>query len=69
MAIGSKGVTRPGETRVFEGEGMPVFERDTKGHLYITFAVSFPKTVTEAQAKALRELLADVEYRPPHDEL
>ena len=21
------------------------------------------------QAKALRELLADVEYRPPHDEL
>lgn len=66
VQIGSKGVTRPGEVRRFTGEGMPVFERGSKGDLVVTFSVAFPKAVSEAQAKQLQAMFAKTTW---HDEL
>lgn len=70
VQIGTAGVTRPGEVRRLEGEGMPVFERSTKGNLYVTFSVAFPASVSESQAAQLRSLFDEAQWqRPAHDEL
>lgn len=67
MEIGTAGVTRPGEVRRLVGEGMQVFERDTKGDLYVTFTVGFPSEVSAEQAAQLRSIFDRTLWW--HDEL
>ncbi|KAK8965694.1 hypothetical protein KSP40_PGU013027 [Platanthera guangdongensis] len=56
--IGMKGITVPKETRRFKGEGMPVYMSLKSGDLYVTFEVSFPKSLTEIQKKKIREIFS-----------
>ncbi|KAM0897336.1 hypothetical protein ACQ4PT_022623 [Festuca glaucescens] len=58
VQIGSKGVTKPKEVRKFKGEGMPLFQSNKKGDLYVTFEVLFPKTLTDDQKAKLKDVLA-----------
>ena len=67
VAVGSPGVTRPGEVRRVEGEGMPVFESTARGDLYVTFSVAFPKEVTPEQAKQLRALFGEAQWHDPSE--
>jgi len=49
LVIKSNQIVKPGDTRVVEGEGMPIRRSDQKGRLYIKFDVVFP---TEEQLSA-----------------
>lgn len=69
VQIGTSGVTRPGEVRWFEGEGMPIFEKTKRGDLWVTFTVAFPRTITEEQRKELRRLFGEDGEWARHDEL
>eukprot|EP00243_Klebsormidium_subtile_P000473 TRINITY_DN107_c0_g2_i1.p1 TRINITY_DN107_c0_g2~~TRINITY_DN107_c0_g2_i1.p1 ORF type:complete len:348 (+),score=92.60 TRINITY_DN107_c0_g2_i1:216-1259(+) len=55
VAVGSKGVTKPGEVRKIKGEGMPAYESNRKGDLYVTFTVAFPPSLTDAQKTVIRD--------------
>ncbi|PAV16459.1 hypothetical protein PNOK_0807900 [Pyrrhoderma noxium] len=64
-------VTRPGDTIILRGEGMPHYKnQDTKGDLYLVFDVEFPDDTwaAEVDKKALEPLLPprkpDLEPRP-----
>eukprot|EP00244_Chara_vulgaris_P014916 TRINITY_DN970_c0_g1_i2.p1 TRINITY_DN970_c0_g1~~TRINITY_DN970_c0_g1_i2.p1 ORF type:complete len:335 (-),score=66.84 TRINITY_DN970_c0_g1_i2:30-1034(-) len=54
VSIGTKGVTKPGEVRKFAKEGMPLYESDKKGALFVKFEIDFPETLTEAQKDVIR---------------
>lgn len=71
VQIGTKGVTRPGEVRWFQGEGMPQFEKTTRGDMWVTFEVAFPREISEDQKAELRRLFGgDAEWqRQQRDEL
>lgn len=67
MEVGvSDEVTRPGQVRWFRGEGMPRHEQPGRGDLWVTYAVSFPKTLTPEQRAKAKEMLQGA---PWHDEL
>lgn len=69
VQIGTSGVTRPGEVRWFEGEGMPIFEKTKRGDLWVTFTVAFPRAITEEQRGELRRLFGEDGEWARHDEL
>ncbi|KAL5203210.1 hypothetical protein ABZP36_014162 [Zizania latifolia] len=53
-----QGVTKPKEVRKFKGEGMPLYQSNKKGDLYVAFEVLFPKTLTDDQKTKLKAILA-----------
>lgn len=56
VKVSATGVTRPGDTAKIANEGMPWFERANKyGDMYIHYTVDFPKVLTEAQKKVVRD--------------
>ncbi|KAF8725942.1 hypothetical protein HU200_020516 [Digitaria exilis] len=57
VEIGTKGITKPKEIRKFKGEGMPLYQSNKKGDLYVTFEVLFPKTLTDDQKAKLKDIL------------
>ncbi|XP_066366509.1 dnaJ protein ERDJ3B-like isoform X2 [Miscanthus floridulus] len=57
VEIGTKGITKPKEIRKFKGEGMPLYQSNKKGDLYVTFEVLFPKTLTDDQKAKLKDVL------------
>ncbi|AQK84387.1 dnaJ protein ERDJ3B [Zea mays] len=57
VEIGTKGITKPKEIRKFKGEGMPLYQSNKKGDLYVTFEVLFPKTLTDEQKGKLKDVL------------
>ncbi|EEE62392.1 dnaJ protein ERDJ3B precursor [Oryza sativa Japonica Group] len=57
VEIGTKGITKPKEVRKFKGEGMPLYQSNKKGDLYVTFEVLFPKTLTDDQKSKLKSIL------------
>uniref|UniRef100_A0A0E0KYP2 J domain-containing protein n=1 Tax=Oryza punctata TaxID=4537 RepID=A0A0E0KYP2_ORYPU len=57
VEIGTKGITKPKEVRKFKGEGMPLYQSNKKGDLYVTFEVLFPKTLTDDQKTKLKGIL------------
>lgn len=56
--IGAKGITKPKEIRKFKGEGMPLHLSSKKGDLYVTFEVSFPRSLTENQKTKIKEIFS-----------
>lgn len=52
-----QGITKPKEVRKFKGEGMPLYQSNKKGDLYVTFEVLFPKTLTDDQKAKLKDVL------------
>ncbi|XP_062208422.1 dnaJ protein ERDJ3B-like [Phragmites australis] len=56
LEIGAKGVTKPNEVRRFKGEGMPLYQSNKRGDLYIKFEVTFPKTLTDDQKAKLKSI-------------
>lgn len=57
VVVTSRGVTRPFEVRVVEGEGMPVHNFPSqRGSLHVKFVVDFPARLTPEQQGALREV-------------
>jgi DnaJ family protein B protein 11 len=51
-------VTRPFETVVVRGEGMPVHEVPSEsGDLHVTVEVVFPQSLTSEQLKAINDIL------------
>jgi DnaJ-class molecular chaperone len=40
------------------GEGMPIFNTNQKGNLYIKFNIIFPRALAEIKKAELRKLLA-----------
>ncbi|XP_020574849.1 dnaJ protein ERDJ3B [Phalaenopsis equestris] len=56
--IGAKGITKPKEIKKFKGEGMPVHMSSKKGDLYVTFEVSFPRSLTEHQKTKIKEIFS-----------
>ncbi|XP_074563500.1 dnaJ protein ERDJ3B-like [Curcuma longa] len=58
VEIGSKGITKPKETRKFKGEGMPLHLSTKKGDLYVTYEVLFPKSLTEDQKTKIKSVLS-----------
>lgn len=69
VTLGSKGVTRPGQVRRLPTQGMPIFEKNGKGDLYVKYTVAFPETVTDAQKKQLTDMFKKADWRAAHDEL
>lgn len=58
VEIERDGITKPFETVVYEGEGMPVHEVPSQfGDLHVTFEVLFPKSLSDEQLQALSEVL------------
>lgn len=58
--IESKGVTRFGQVRKYEGEGMPVHNFPSQfGDLHVEFEVRFPRSFTKEQVEELRRILPD----------
>ena len=58
VPIRRTGVTIPGQVIKLRGEGFPHHEVPSeKGDLYVEFTVSFPKSLTDEQKAAFRELL------------
>jgi DnaJ-class molecular chaperone len=55
IAFSVQGVTKPGEIRRIVGEGMPAFESNKKGDLFVTFTVAFPSSLTDTQKKVIRD--------------
>eukprot|EP00850_Spirogloea_muscicola_P000180 SM000001S04582 [mRNA] locus=s1:1038433:1041250:- [translate_table: standard] len=55
VKIGTKGVTKPGEVRKIAKEGMPKYESNKKGDLYVTFDIDFPDSLTDAQRDVIRQ--------------
>lgn len=53
-----QGVTKPGEVRKINGEGMPAYESNKKGDLFVTFTVAFPPSLTDAQKKAIQDIFS-----------
>lgn len=52
-----QGVTKVGDYQYVENEGMPVYNTAGKmGNLFVYYFIEFPKTLSEAQKKAVREL-------------
>ncbi|KAH0461526.1 hypothetical protein IEQ34_009101 [Dendrobium chrysotoxum] len=56
--IGMNGITKPKEIRKFKGEGMPVHMSSKKGDLYVTFEVSFPRSLTEDQKTKIKQIFS-----------
>jgi DnaJ family protein B protein 11 len=73
VQVGTSGVTRPGEVRWFQGEGMPQYEHTSRGDLWVTYSVAFPRSISEAHKAELRRLFGgDGEWQRSalaHDEL
>jgi DnaJ homolog subfamily B member 11 len=57
FGLNSQGITKPKEIRKFKGEGMPLYQSNKKGDLYVTFEVLFPKTLTADQKAKLKDVL------------
>ena len=59
VAIKKTSITKPGEVFTIRNEGMPHYGlSSTHGHLYIHFAIDFPKTLSQAQKEGLAKVLA-----------
>jgi DnaJ homolog subfamily B member 11 len=58
VVVNSQGITKPKEIRKYKGEGMPLYQSNKKGDLYLTFEVLFPKTLTDDQKAKLKDVLA-----------
>ncbi|KAJ3669463.1 hypothetical protein LUZ60_011413 [Juncus effusus] len=58
VEIGTQGVTKPKEVRKFKGEGMPLYQSNKKGDLYVKFEVLFPKSLTEDQKTKIKAVLS-----------
>lgn len=56
--IGMKGITKPKEMKRFKGEGMPLYMNSKYGDLYVTFEVSFPRSLTEDQKTKVKEIFS-----------
>lgn len=42
LEISSEEQVQPGQIRVIEGEGMPIYKGNGRGNLYVKFKVSIP---------------------------
>ncbi|EFN52402.1 hypothetical protein CHLNCDRAFT_138873 [Chlorella variabilis] len=69
VQIGTQGVTRPGEVRWYQGEGMPQFEKTTRGDMWVTFSIAFPRAISDEQKQQLRELFGGNDEWQRKDEL
>ncbi|CAL4956924.1 unnamed protein product [Urochloa decumbens] len=58
VEIGTKGITKPKEVRKLEGEGMPLYQSNKKGDLYITFDVAFPEGLTDDKKAKLTNIFS-----------
>ncbi|KAJ1687658.1 hypothetical protein LUZ63_019048 [Rhynchospora breviuscula] len=58
VEIGTQGITKPKEVKKFKGEGMPLYQSNKKGDLYVTFEVLFPKSLSEDQKSKLKSILS-----------
>jgi len=67
VELANAGVTRPGQVQRLPGQGMPVFEKEIRGDLYVQYTVAFPKDVSDAQKKQLKDIFSKAEWA--HDEL
>lgn len=54
----TQGITKPKEVKKFKGEGMPLHFSTKKGHLYITFEVLFPTSLTADQKEKIKAVFA-----------
>lgn len=57
--LSSEVVTRPGDVRSIDGEGMPIFDSNKKGNLWVTYSIDFPASLTEQQKETVRQLFGD----------
>ncbi|KAG6552764.1 hypothetical protein Mapa_005712 [Marchantia paleacea] len=57
VKLGTKGITKPNETKRFSGEGMPIHESVRRGDLFVTFEVTFPSKLTEEQKAIIKKTL------------
>jgi DnaJ-related protein SCJ1 len=58
VEISSDGITKPGQIRVINEEGMPFHNFPSqKGNLFVEFTVLFPETLTEEQKEGFKKLL------------
>jgi len=57
VGVGSNKITKPKEVRRFPGEGMPVFEKNKKGDLFVMFEVAFPSSLTDSQKNIIKQTL------------
>jgi len=56
--VSNKGITRPFQTVVVRGEGMPVHEVPSQfGDMHVTYEVEFPRELNAQQIATLRDLL------------
>ena len=62
VVVKREGVTRPGDVFEFEGEGMPVYNRDGKGKLVVTVHVRFPTSLSGKEVDEVRRVF-DVKGR------
>ena len=58
VKLSKPSVTHHGEVQRVRGQGMPKKNGSGFGDMVVTWEVEFPKTVTDAQKKKLREVFA-----------
>jgi len=58
ISLSSSGITVPGQVVTIKGEGMPVYNaHKTFGDLVITYQITFPKQLSQAQKQQAKALL------------
>lgn len=67
VTIAHKGVVSPGDVMKLKNEGMPKYDSTKKGSLYVNITVSFPKSMTDADKKAVKKVFGQASWK--HDEL
>jgi len=57
VTIGVQGVTKVGDYQYIANEGMPIYNTAGKfGNLFVHYFIEFPKSLTEEQKQAVRDL-------------
>eukprot|EP00877_Chromochloris_zofingiensis_P008641 jgi/Chrzof1/402/Cz01g14160.t1 len=56
VTLSSNEVTRPGDVKKVDHQGMPILGSDRTGDLYVTYSVDFPAHLTEEQKKTVQKL-------------
>jgi len=56
VTLASDKVTKPGYVQRVEDEGMPIFDSNKRGALYVTYSIAFPDSLTEQQKQEVRGL-------------
>jgi DnaJ-related protein SCJ1 len=64
-----QGVTQPGHVQTIKGEGMPVFEREEFGDLFVEYNVVFPMELSPTLRQKLAKIFHPQENSGDRDEL